>query len=328
MSGAQKPNKSLRNWLVRAAGSFLFLGALFWFLPREAIIAGFSRITLGLFLSVLAVFLLGHLAAATKWWLLLDRAVPLRVAFRAHFAGLAANLCLPGAVGGDAVRAGIAHVAMQDGPKLAAGSVADRMIDMVALAFLALAGALSLRGMSGGLTLAIEAGFLLLVLLLLTVYGLPFFVQKAWAAFPRLPARGIAEKVALSFSALGRRPWLLLITLLISVVIQAVFVILAVKLAVAAGVDIPMAAWFFAWPLAKIIAVLPISLGGLGVRETSLAALLVPYGAAAAQVVAAGLIWQAVLFTGGAIGALVLVLSGSGLRMSVPSNRKERRVDL
>ena len=42
--------------------------------------------------------------------------------------------------------------------------------------------------------------------------------------------------------------------------------------------------------------------------------MLVPFGADAAQVVASGLVWQAVLYVSGAIGATVLALSGVRLR--------------
>jgi uncharacterized membrane protein YbhN (UPF0104 family) len=304
----------MKNWVMRATGSAIILGILFWFLPVDEILAGFRRLTPGLFFGVLAVFVLGHGAAATKWWLLLGRGIPIGTAQKAHFAGLAANLCLPGAVGGDAVRAGLAHAVLKDGPRLTAGSVADRMIDMVALAFLALGGALSLNTASSGLVLAIEAGLLLVILLLMAVYALPMIVRIVWGAIPRLPARGLAEKVAASFSVLGRKPGLLVSVLLLSVAIQATFIALSIMLARAVGIDVPNAAWFFAWPLAKIIAVAPVSLGGLGVREGVLAALLVPFGAVAAEVVAAGLIWQAVLYCGGAIGALVLVVSNARAR--------------
>ncbi|MEZ5870140.1 MAG: hypothetical protein R3D46_17735 [Defluviimonas denitrificans] len=75
------------------------LGFIFWFLPKEAILQGFTRLSWPLFLSVLGAFLLCHVATASKWWLLMDRAVSFPVALRAHFAGLAANLCLPGAAG-------------------------------------------------------------------------------------------------------------------------------------------------------------------------------------------------------------------------------------
>ena len=101
------PARALRKWALRAGGSAVALGLIFWFLPREAIVDGFRSIPLPLFLFVLACFCIAHVAAATKWWLLMDRAIAYGTALRAHFAGLAANLCLPGAAGGDAVRAAV-----------------------------------------------------------------------------------------------------------------------------------------------------------------------------------------------------------------------------
>lgn len=310
--------KALRKWGIRAAGSALFLVALFWLLPRDAIVDGFSRITLPLYAGVLAAFLAGHAANAAKWWLLLDRALPYPTALRAHFAGLAANLCLPGAAGGDAVRAAMAHVAMRDGPKLAAGSVADRLIDMIGMACLSLSGLLVLRGTSSGLTLGLEIATLLVAGLGLFVYAVPGLIRLLWTRISALPARTLALRTADAFAGLGRRPGLLVVTLGLSLAIQSLFIWLSAQLGLAVGLTVPLAVWFFAWPLAKIVAVLPISLNGLGVRESSLAALMVPFGAAAPQVVAAGLVWQAVMFGAGAIGALVLLVSGTGWRRAKP----------
>ena len=81
-------------------------------------------------------------------------------------------------------------------------------------------------------------------------------------------------------------------------------------LARASGLDLPAAVWFFAWPLAKLIAIVPVSLAGLGVREASLAGLLAPLGADPATVVAVGLLWQSVLLATGLAGGLVLLLVG------------------
>jgi uncharacterized membrane protein YbhN (UPF0104 family) len=55
---------------------------------------------------------------------------------------------------------------------------------------------------------------------------------------------------------------------------------------------------------------MPISLGGLAVREATLAALLTPFGVPFALGVVCSLLWQTVLIGGGLIGGLVwLVLS-------------------
>lgn len=304
----------MKRWLIRAAGSVLVLGLLFWFLPWRAIVDGFQRVPLSLFPVVVALFMLGHVVAAAKWWMLLDRGLPFILALQAHFAGLAANLGLPGAAGGDAVRAGLAHFSMQDGPKLAAGSVADRMIDTLGLALLSVLGLALLNGQGGSAGVVAEAVALMLAVGAAVIFVFPQAIVKVWSVWPKLPGRGIALKVATAFGDLGRRPGRLIAALVISMAVQALFIALAIRLAAAVGVEVPLAAWLFAWPLAKIIAVLPISLGGLGVREASLAALLVPFGADAAEVVASGLVWQAVLYASGAIGALVLAFSGVRLR--------------
>jgi uncharacterized membrane protein YbhN (UPF0104 family) len=67
--------------------------------------------------------------------------------------------------------------------------------------------------------------------------------------------------------------------------------------------------WLFAWPLAKLAAVLPLTQGGMGVREAALVALLTPFGAPGALVLAAGLVWEGVIIAGGLLsGAIALIL--------------------
>ncbi len=313
--------KALRKWAIRACGSALALGLIFWFLPKEAILAGFTRLSWPLFLSVLAAFLMCHVAAASKWWLLMDRAVAFPIALRAHLAGLAANLCLPGAAGGDAVRAGLAHAALKDGPKVAAAAIGDRMIDLAALACLMLIGLVLLPAATSGgdHDMAVPVAIVVLAVAAAALFAFPPVARFFWNRWPRLPARALVLRLSDAFGALAKRPLRLLFTLFYSAAIQSVLIWLSVRLAEAVGVHVPLAAWFFAWPLAKIIATLPLSLGGLGVRESSLAALLVPFGASAPDVVASGLAWQGILYLAGAIGALVLVLSGGRLQSRAPA---------
>jgi uncharacterized membrane protein YbhN (UPF0104 family) len=112
-------------------------------------------------------------------------------------------------------------------------------------------------------------------------------------------------KIAAPVALLISRPSRLVACLAIGIGVQTLFLILNAQLGVATGVHVGFGAWFFAWPLSKLVATLPISLAGLGVREAALVAFLRPFGAAAANVMAAGLLWQAALFTGGALGWLI-----------------------
>jgi len=91
----------------------------------------------------------------------------------------------------------------------------------------------------------------------------------------------------------------------ISLVVQSAFVMTNVWLARQVGVTTGLAPWFVAWPLSKLIAILPISLGGIGVREAALVSLLAPYGAPREAVLASGILWQAVLIVTGLVGLLV-----------------------
>jgi uncharacterized membrane protein YbhN (UPF0104 family) len=61
--------------------------------------------------------------------------------------------------------------------------------------------------------------------------------------------------------------------------------------------------------LAKLSAVLPVTQGGVGVREAALAVLFASFGVPAALAVAVGLVWQAVVITGGVVsGPLAMAL--------------------
>ena len=101
-----------------------------------------------------------------------------------------------------------------------------------------------------------------------------------------------------------RRP-ALVGAVVISLVVQSAFVMTNVWLARQIGVTTDVPAWFVAWPLSKLIAVLPISLGGIGVREAALVSLLAPYGAPREVVLASGILWQAVLIVTGVAGLIV-----------------------
>jgi len=153
--------------------------------------------------------------------------------------------------------------------------------------------------------------------------ALPRLLPLPWRIVPTLPGRGFAERLATALTTLGRKPATLAAAFVASVGIQAVFVMLAWWLAIAAGAEVAIGHWMFAWPLAKIIAVLPVSLNGLGLREATLATFLVPFGAEAAVIVAAGLVWQAILFAGGGIGALVLALSAKTRKTQILPTKEE-----
>lgn len=96
-----------------------------------------------------------------------------------------------------------------------------------------------------------------------------------------------------------------------SLIVQIAFIFLNVQLAEACGLRLPYRVWLFAWPLAKLSAVVPVTQAGIGVREAALAALLLPFGAPAVLAVAAGLAWDAVVVGGAIAGGIFALATGN-----------------
>ncbi len=305
-------------WIIRLCVSGLMLALIFYLVPFAEVWTAARQISLPLWLGALGLFLAGHAAAAAKWRILIGSGISYRQAFRAHLAGLAANLALPSVAGGDVVRAGLVMKHADDKGRLAMGSVADRLIDTLGLALIAVASAW--LAWAPRLDSGIWLGWPLLGLLAVAAGGL--VAMPALDRFagrnerPGKLARLLTKMIHLA-AELARRPGRLLLCLLISMAVQCLFVGINIAFAEAAHVEAPVAAWFFAWTTAKIIAIAPISLGGLGVREASMAALLVPFGADPAQVVAIGLVWQSVLYASGLIGFLVQLKRPAPAKLTV-----------
>ncbi len=317
MAGTPEPSligqfRFTRGWLIRVLASAALLTITLLMLPTEKVADSIAQLRWPLFLLILVLFLASHVVAAAKWWFLLGRGIRLLSAVRAHFVGLAANLCLPGVAGGDVVRGALVMREVGNTSHLVTVSLADRIIDTVALGLLAGLGLLLI----GEDILETIGLFSVSRMELLLIVGLPVilglgagFLLLPWLArmlakwVGRKQISGVVQSVSVAVSELAVRRGALLLALVVSFSIQAGLVMLAVILAAGVGVEAPLEIWFFAWPLAKILAIAPISLGGIGVREASLAALMAPFGADAAGVVAASLIWQGVLFAAGALGA-------------------------
>jgi len=75
-------------------------------------------------------------------------------------------------------------------------------------------------------------------------------------------------------------------------------------------VEISAVVWLFVWPLAKIAAILPVTQGGIGVREGALVVLFQPFGVTAATAMATGLVFTAIVMAGGLVGGAVAFLIG------------------
>lgn len=295
----------MKTWL-KALVSFGVLALLLLVLPWAEVRASAGRLTAATWAGVLAVFLAGHALGTAKWRLILNagRSALGRVdAIRCYAAGLFANLCLPSIVGGDVLRAALAGQATGRPEAAILGGVADRLIDVLGLALIMAAGGLMAHG-----TLPGWRGQLLVVAVALGAAAgaglLALALRRPLARWPRRLRRPIGRGLV-ALRRLAGNPGAAVAALAGSIVIQSAFVVVNAWMGRAIGIDVPLAVWFLAWPMAKLAGLLPISLGGLGVRDATLAALLVPAGVPAARGMVASLLWQTVLIAGGLVAGLV-----------------------
>ncbi len=262
-------------------------------------ILGVWRRVSPLVLAGSVVFYLSGQALSVEKWRLLLSARGIAVSFgecaRLYLAGMFGNLFLPTNIGGDALR--VLLLAPRASLADAAASIAvERLTGFAALIFIAGAG-LAVAGAQNGQTTAILSGTAALAGLL----ALVFFAFKTTAH--RFPEHKIARKAqslsrALAFYLAPRNRRVLMIALALSLIFQASQVILNVALARAAALQVRAGVFWWLAPLLSLSGLLPVGIGGLGVRETAAVALLqgqkVPVSTGA--VVAWSLLWQATVW--------------------------------
>jgi uncharacterized protein (TIRG00374 family) len=315
MIAASQPQKILRSWLfllARWAVALLILSLLLHLLPVAPLREALARVPLTRLIAVLLIYLVALTGGITKWHIVVNSAgaqLKFSASAQCYTSGLFGALFLPSIIGGDVARlaVGISH-----SPRPAAvitGNVADRFLDVAAQLTLV---SIGLSLLPGSLPVSLQApakhvliagvlaatAFLSVVLLLLR---------------PLLRGRSIRfrrriAKVRHAIRSVSRRPQRLLAGWLLGTSVQGTYILLTALLGVSCGLALPLRVWLFAWPLAKIAAVVPITQGGIGVREAALVVLLAPFGAPASQVLATGIVWEGIIITAGLLAGLTAFL--------------------
>jgi uncharacterized membrane protein YbhN (UPF0104 family) len=285
-----------KTWL-RIGISVIALALVMRYVGTSSLLRVISRASPGVLVFGLLVFLAGHVVAGLKWRLLQGPGTGLTVltTLRAHFAGVASNLMLPGVVGGDLVRVGAVFRQTGRPGAVALASVIDRIIDSISLVGLATIGLLVVR-----VPLA-DARRLLVVIVATGVAASAVMVGLLWY-FKGRSRHKIVVQLYEAVDLMLQRPLAVLGAFALSLCVQTAFILINVQLGRAVGVDVPLAAWFMVWPLSKLVALAPVSVAGIGVREAAVVILMRPFTSSRDSVMASSLLWQGLLITGGFIG--------------------------
>jgi uncharacterized protein (TIRG00374 family) len=325
MIGAHHSPQDSRRWLpivLRWIAGVAVLAVMLHFLPVAIVRRAIAQIPAWFFLAVLLGYLLAHTLGIAKWRMVVNAAgaeLDFATSAQCYLGGLFGTLFLPSIVGGDVIRLAVGLRRSPHPAAVLAGNMVDRFLDVTAQAGLVLLGLALLPGsVPENLQTTAHKALLVSIAGIVVLVALSILLHRALLQGRSIRFRRRLARLRHALRRVSRRPYMLLFGWLAGTFIQATFLILTARLAVACGLVLPLRVWLFAWPLAKLAAVLPLTQGGIGVREAALVALLAPFGAPGYLVLAAGLMWEGVIIAGGLIaGGIAILLRRASLKFSL-----------
>jgi glycosyltransferase 2 family protein len=308
--GQQPPSPSARKghpvlgFALRAGAGLLIVALLLWHYDMRPVLHQLARERPAYFLVVVIIYVAGQVMSAWRWSLLgglLKIPAPFIDYLKYAFIGMFTNVFVPGLVGGDALRAiylGRSHQRLADA---IASVAADRIVGLVGLFWMAgvAAAALSVK---------------LPRTVTLPTIGVGALSLAGFAALPligKLAAR-MQARIAAVAATIGPyldRPLAMMPAIGLSIALQLGLAICQWILARGLGLSAPLTLFVLCVPIANVFASLPVTLNGLGVRETAYLMLFGMAGMAKADAIALGLLWFAATVLGNLTGVVAFVLT-------------------
>ncbi len=308
-SSSSRP-KRRGGWgiVLRIGVTAVLLGLLAWGLDLGAAGGTLANSLWGLVALALVANLASQVVTTVRWWRLvaaLDLPVRYSTLFLWYFHGMFFSLCLPTSIGGDVYKAVRLGQATQRLGLATCTLLADRAIGLSALVIIGLAGLLTQ-------TLGWNAlGMLTAILGLSLIFGVLGFAAL-WLLPPVarfLPGGHVVASRLAQLAPYRDSPVVLSAAYGLSLIVQLLNVATVALLGAAVGLPVPWEAYFMAVPPVILLAALPLSIGGLGVREGALAVALASFGVTHEQGLAVGVLWFVVLLACGLLGGAIYLLA-------------------
>jgi len=227
--------------------------------------------------SAVLVFMLSHFLGSFQWTLLLHAdgiPLPWTKALQFYFVGLFFNNFLISGLGGDLFRMVDVKRYSRKGAVAVSTVFLDRFMGLLVLSSLALLVSPVITVLWGFplrfqvILVVFSVGWLLVLLIFFNRRFARFLTWGVRRMIPRnLEIKG--RTVYNHIHAFGRKRKLFLTVILISLVVQSMRVLTHYLLARSFHVSLPILYFFLIIPVIAITASLPVSLGGLGIRENA-----------------------------------------------------------
>ncbi|HEX7914840.1 lysylphosphatidylglycerol synthase transmembrane domain-containing protein [Rudaea sp.] len=284
-------------------------------LDLHAVLEAFHRFSAGSILVTFALFVASWPIAAARWKLFAPR-FPFRRLFELTMIGQFYSIVLPGQIAGEAVKAYRLAKGNADAERLAASVAMDRIVGMIALLLIAGIGmALTPHAVPGGLR-ALLLSICAALIIGLFGFRIPMLHAAALrltdmiAALPQLrrfvPA---LQRLVHAWRDFAHMPARVFASLALACVFQLLALGTYATMASGLGVELPAADWAWIVAVASLAVLLPVSIGGLGLREGALVGCLSYLGVPGELAIALSLGLFAVMLSGAVVGGLVEMMA-------------------
>ncbi len=288
--------QAIRSFALRAVVSAALIGVMLWAYDWREILGRLAHLSPWFVLFAWVYYAACQWLSAYRWRVLL-RAKGVDIAtgklFSFYMVGMFANNFLPGGLGGDAVKAYSLYRHSGAGNVAVASVFVERFCGILALSFL---GAIACAWMLiAGQARVVALWVLPVVLALAGAAAMIWSVRLAallrWLLQRTVPAVVRARALALMETVHSYRDdrTTLAAALALSVLLQAAIAVFYNVVGIALGIPVPLLYFLLFLPIITIITLLPVSLGGLGVRELAMVYLFAAVGVSSVDVLAVSL---------------------------------------
>ncbi len=290
---------------------------LLWHYDARPVFRILSRERPECFAAAVAIYLAGQAMCAYRWQLL---AAILKVhgrysKFLAYtYVGMFTNLFVPGLLAGDAARA--VYLGRRQGRmgEAIASIVADRAIGLIGLFWLAAFAAIFLN------FAAIPRSVITPTILVGAIAMAGFLAAPLVARLIHLMPRPLRRAGGIVAPYL-HHPTTLIVPIALSIALQIGLAFSQYILALGLGLSVPLSLFILCVPIANVFASLPVTLNGLGIRESAYLVLFGTAGMRKEDAIALGLLWFAATMVGGLTGAIAFVTTPAiGPVIAAPEN--------
>ena len=266
--------KKLINFAIRVGFTLLLFAFLFRSVSWSTVLMTLAQVNQAVVLMGLVVGAFGIVVSSYQWRSLLHSEriyFDLARLINLYMVGIAFSHFLPTGMGGDAIKAYYVGRDSNNNAGAASAVVMSRATGFFSMLFVA---SPALMIWHGHFTREVVIGLVSLSLLVGSLIGgavfsvtlLPRLFKGTWAKHRIFAsAKSIGNALSMTF----RRPRFLCVAILFGILFHLVACLNYYTYATALGMNVPLYFYFVAIPLISLVAFLPISINGFGVRESA-----------------------------------------------------------